>query len=370
MKPLLLAVNRPHFFKLLGWKNIAYDAVGSIAMVKDFDEYNHLIHLNSLFSTFPRGDPVDRTQTIKGPFNFGVLRPWAPPIESVSFEQTMHNRVTEFVTTNQQLNLFWSGGIDSTCLVAGFLKNTTHLDQLRVLYTPFSVYENREFFEYLQTNYPTLDMVDISGDVYIDTVFDGIMINGHGGDEFTASLDESFFDTVGHSGLHKPWQDLVTDPTLQEFCTEYFALAGRPIETVLEARWWFYALTKSQVYNPQDSMLTNATTSAFFDCKQFEDYMWHNTHKIIEGESYNTYKQFMKQYIYSLDRNDSYLTAGKKTNSPQLIWYRDKKLTLLNQYWIALLTDNTVIKTPSLPLFSKLEFDRTYGDSLDYLFNT
>jgi len=255
-------------------------------------------------------------------------------------------------------------------LVAGFLKHTTHLDQLRVLYSPFSVYENREFFEYLKTNYPALDMLDISGDVYLETVFDGIMINGHGGDEFTASLDESFFDTVGYQGLHKPWRSLVTDPALQEFCTEYFALAQRPIETVLEARWWFYAATKSQFFPARDSVFTTtASTSAFFNFKGFEDYMWHNTDQIIVDKNYCSYKQFIKQYIHSFDHNDEYLALGRKVNSPQFTWYTKKKTALLDQQWIAYLSNGTVIRTPNLPLFSEREFRNTYGDSLEYLFN-
>jgi hypothetical protein len=253
--------------------------------------------------------------------------------------------------------------------VSSFLQHATHLDQLRVLYSPFSVYENREFFEYLKTNYPALDMLDISGDVYLETVFDGIMINGHGGDEFTASLDESFFNAVGFDGLHKSWRSLITDPVLQDFCTEYFALAQRPIETVLEARWWFYAATKSDIFPQRDKLFTTtANASAFFNFSAFEDYMWHNTDKIIAGNDYRLYKEFLKKYIYEFDHNDNQYALAKKVNSPQFIWYTNKKIELLGQQWIAYLEDGTRIRTPSLPLLSELEFKKTYGDSLEYLY--
>ena len=53
------------------------------------------------------------------------------------------------MSSQKKINLCWSGGIDSTCMLTAFLKNTLHIDQLRVLYTPFSVYENRDFFNYL-----------------------------------------------------------------------------------------------------------------------------------------------------------------------------------------------------------------------------
>ena len=369
MRPLLSLINPKYFYRILDWQRKPYELAGSLAKVQEFDNYNNLIDLNSIFSTFPAGDPVDRTETVTGPFAFAVQRPWQPAQAKQDFGEVIAQRVNNYLNTGKKLNLCWSGGIDSTCLVAGFLQHTAHLDQLRILYSPWSVYENREFFEYLKTNYPALDMLDISGDVYLETVFDGIMINGHGGDEFTASLDESFFDTVGYQGLYQPWQSLITDPTLQEFCTEYFALAQRPIDTVLEARWWFYAATKSQIFAPRDSVFaTNATTSAFFNCQEFEDYMWHNIDQVIDNNNYTSYKQFMKQYIHRFWPNDNYLKLARKVSSLQFVLYTRKKTELLGQQWIAYLSDGTAIRTPNLPLFSECEFKNTYGDSLEYLF--
>ena len=369
MTPLLSLINPEYFYRILDWQHKPYQLVGSLAKVQGFDRYNNLIDLNSMFSTHPAGDPVDRTQTVDGPFNFAVQRPWQMPQAMQTFEEVVAQRVNNYLNTKEKLNLCWSGGIDSTCLVSGFLQHATHLDQLRVLYSPFSVYENREFFEYLQKNYPALELLDISGDVYLETVFDGIMINGHGGDEFTASLDESFFDSIGYAGLHQPWQSLITSPSLQEFCVEYFALAQRPIDTVLEARWWFYAATKSQIFAPRDSVFTTtASTSAFFNFAGFEDYMWYNIDQIMANENYVSYKQFMKKYIHSFCPNDKYFALARKVNSPQFSWYTRKKTELLGHQWIAYLSDGTAIRTPSLPLFSKREFNNTYGDSLEYLF--
>lgn len=372
MKSPLLIINPEYFYKILDWKTQPYELVGNVAMLPGFDRYNHLIKLNSLFSTSPIGEPVDRTQHITGPFNFGIVRPWAKPRESLTFDEVMVKRINYYLNTGEKLNLCWSGGIDSTCFLAGFLQHTTNFDQLRVLYSPFSLYENREFFEHLQKNYPNLELVDISGDVYLETTFDGILVNGHGGDEFTASLDESFFDALGADGLHKPWRSFVQDSALREFCEEYFALSGRSIDSVLEARWWFYSATKSQVFAQRWQVTWNTPTSklsSFFDCQEFEDYMWHNTDKIISGNTYNTYKQFLKKYIYDFYPDTDYYLQTKKETSSQFIFYTRKKVTLLGQQWIAGLVDGTIIKTPNLPLLSKLEFDNKYGNSLDYLFN-
>jgi len=370
MKPLLMTINPDYFYKILDWKKQSYELVGSLAMLPGYRRYNYLIKLNSIFSKFPMGDPVDRTQNISGPFNFEIMHPWTPPNTPLTFDEVMVQQVRNYINTGQKLNLCWSGGIDSTCIVAAFLQHTNTIDQLRIVYSPFSLYENRDFFQYLRKNYPQLEMLDISGDVYLNNTFDGIMINGHGGDEFTASLDESFFNAVGFDGLHRPWQDFVHDMELQEFCKEYFALSQRPIDTLLEARWWFYAAVKSQVFGPRDRAFTNsAITSSFFNCKEFEDYMWHNIDQVIVNNNYNSYKQFMKNYIYEFDGNDEYRVLGRKLNSLQFFCYTQKKTELAGTQWIARLADQSTIKTPSLPLFSKLEFEQTYGESLEYLFN-
>ena len=369
MKPLLLTINPEYFYRTLDWHHQPYQLVGKLARVDGFDRYNNFIDLNAVFSSQPAGDPVDRTSTVTGPFAFAVQRPWQAPTFNGDLEQVFENRVKTLVDSGENLNLCWSGGIDSTSMVVAFLKHAKNIDQLRVCYCTYTLYENRDFFEFLTKNYPTLEMLDISGDVYLDTVFDGIMVNGHGGDEFTASLDESFFDAVGYEGLNKSWRSLVTDPALEEFCVEFFALAQRPIETVLEARWWFYAATKTQIFAPHDSTFTStASTSAFYDCQEFEDYMWHNTDKIITSDNYASYKQFLKKYIYDFDRNHTHYTLARKSNSRQFTWYNQKKTELLAQQWIAYLEDGTAIRTPNLPFFSEIEYREKYGDSLEYLF--
>jgi hypothetical protein len=375
MKPLLSAINPEYFHRILGWQNKSYKLVGKLAAVDGFDLYNNLIYINAVFSSEPFGEPVDRTGTITGPFKFAIQRPWQPPSQQISLEQTIEKRVQYYLAQDQQLNLCWSGGIDSTAMVAGFLQHASDLDQLRIIYTPYSVYEHQTFFEYIKQQFPTLEMLDISGDVYIDNEFDGVMINGHGGDEFTASLDDSFFDTYGSDILQQPWKEFFYKQNSRtkfiEFCETFFLLAGRPINTVLEARWWFYSITKSQVFSIVDSTIAqNASTSAFFNCIEVEDYMWHNTDKIVvPGGGYNTYKQFLKDYIYKFDHNKDFCTNASKINSWQFIGYAHKKSFLLDRYWIAMLENSTRIHTPNLPLFSKLELEKTYGRELDYLFN-
>lgn len=381
MKPLLLSVNLEFFHKILNWKNIEYELVGNLIKVKGFDDYNRIIDINSIFSSYPFGHPIDRTNTIHAPFKYKVLREWKIPTTPISFDDVVKNRVEYYNAKDCKLNLCWSGGLDSTCMLVGFLKYSNDLSKLRVIYSPYSEYENRNFLELLKRDYPQVELMDISGTVYLDTVFDGMFINGHCGDEFTSSLDDSFYERVTGDGLFSSWKDYfyaqTLDTSLVEFAENYFQKSGKQIDTLLEARWWFYASNKSQVFPITDSLFTSNqsdynvdNTQGFYDTYDFESYMYFNTDQIISNRyDYKTHKQFMKEYIYAFDHNEDYYINSRKNNSRQFGIYTRKKICMTDSRWIAKLDDSTIIRTPNLPLFSRLEFERLYGNSLDYLFN-
>ena len=380
-KPLLVSVNYQYFFQLLKWHSIPFERVGSLFKSPGFDQYNHLIDINGIFSTHPMGDIVDRTSTIASPLNFKVLRPWHRPTRAIDLNDVFEARVKFYTDQDCYIDLFWSGGTDSTAMVCAFLKHASDLSKIRLVYSPYSLYENRDFFEFVTKNFPKLETIDISGEVYLKHQFNGVVVTGHGGDEFTASLDQSFFEQHGSQALTQSWQDFffaqTHDADLVDFCEQYFSHAGRPINTVLEARWWFYATAKSQVFTPRDlSFLFNQSNvslkqfSAFFDCDEFENYMWHNTHQLMPAvDDYRSYKKFLRQYTYQFYPNSDYLDNAAKFSSLQFQFYRLKKTELLDLRWICILEDATVVRTKNLPLLSEKEFRAKYHDSLDYLFN-
>jgi hypothetical protein len=380
--PLLSAINSEYIGKILEWRNIVHSPLGLLRKINGFNDYNYLLDINAIFSNSPFGDIVDRTQTVTSPFKFEVQRPWKIPVTCLSFEQVMKNRVDHYLQLDQLLNLCWSGGHDSTSLVIAFLRHTPDFNRLRILYSPHSVYENREFFELLQKQYPQVELLDISGDIYLQTHFDGHFVTGHGGDEFTASLDESFVNQIGIDALYQPWKDYFykvnQDQKFINFSEKYFALSGRAINTLLEARWCYYSLAKSQIYAIGDnsflmnqSSYTQQCVSGFFECDEFENYIYYNSDLILDANrGYLGYKQFLKEYIYQFDHNENYYTNVGKQNSGQFAKYTAKKVRLLDNRWIFKLSDSTVIRTKNLPFLSRLEFDKAYGNSLDYLFNS
>ena len=376
-----LVSSHPWFFKkILTWHNIQYHPTGNLFKFKNFDSYNNMIAINEIFSSAPANQPIDRTTLVHAPINYYLRRSWIIPTQQLTLDQALHNRVTNLSAAQQPINLCWSGGIDSTTMVTAFLKHAKDKNQLRILYSPHSTYEHPEYLAFLK-KIPDIELVDISGTIYLNSKFDGIFVTGDGGDELMGSLDPSFFEKHGYDSLGKPWQNLFyqtnNNSDFMEFCERHFAQAGRPINTLLEARWWFYATCKntSVLYDgrlPYFLDYNNFNINklhGFFDCEEFEQFIYWNTDKIITSSAYCTWKQIFKDYCYEFDGFAEWAKNKSKFSGTQLSRYTSKKLLLKDRRWIMILADGTRIATANLPFLTEKDYRTTYGHQLDYLFN-
>jgi hypothetical protein len=376
---LIVSCNEYYVKKIFDWRGQSAEVVGNILKVDGYVKHNWLVDVNSIFSKTPTGMLVDRTNFAKTPLRFDIPRPWKVPQESYTLEQALHLRVEKLINSGHMINLYWSGGIDSTTMITAFLKHAPARNQLRIFYSPFSTYEHPQYLTFLK-KFNDLELIDLSGMTYINSKFDGLFLTGDGGDEFMASVDESFFDSNGRQLLDLPWQDLFyklfPDDQFIEFCKNYFSQAGRPMTTVLEARWFFYAMCKSRYQLMRKLPLfahhhdfVPAQLLGFFDCEEFEKYIYWNLDHIIPGPSYQDWKLTLKQYCVNFDQCRDWFQNKKKVNSSQAQIYSNKKRIIEDTRSIFYLSDGQRIATPSLPLLSCKEFEKTYGNTLNYLFN-
>lgn len=375
-------ITYPHVYhtrKLLTWRQQQTHMIGSIFKTQGFQRHNFLIDINSVFSSAPAGVPVDRTKSVVMPLRFEINRAWQPPKQSVSLSQALQSRVQALLSNNCKINLFWSGGIDSTAMLTAFLLHTETRSQLRVFYSPFSTYEHPQYLDFLR-QFQDLELIDISGMVYMTTVFDGLFVTGDGGDELMASIDQSFFAEQGRRALDLPWQDLFASKNnndeFMQFCVDYFALASRPIETVLEARWFFYAMCKTryQLLRKLDLFahypdFVPDRLLGFFDCQEIESWIYWNMEQIVPGSEYSDWKLPFKKYCFDFDHFADWYANKQKFNSGQPLWYANKNRAMHDQRYIFILTDGRRIATPNLPLLSQTEYQQCFGHQLDYLFN-
>jgi hypothetical protein len=375
----ILTCNVQCLSKLFLWRNQPVQSVGRIIKVDNFTDHNFLVDINKIFSSMPAGMIADRTQSVKLPIKLQVPRPWSAPATHYTLDKFFEFRVKNCLGTDQKINLFWSGGIDSTAMLTAFLKHTESRDQLRILYTPFSTYEHPLYLDFLK-QFSNLELIDLSGVVYMNSCFDGIFLTGDGGDEFMASLDESFFTTYGRKFLDTPWQDLFykknNNNKFIEFCHGYFSLSQRSIDSVLEARWFFYAMCKSrfQLWTKLNlfAHYTNFLPDrlqGFYDSEEFENYIYWNLDQIIPGNNYKDWKLPLKKYCFDFDNFKDFYETKQKTGSGQTYWYSAKNQILQDRRSIFQLDNGQLISTPGLPLFSRIEFENKYANTLDYLFN-
>lgn len=380
MQPLLYRTEPFYFKKLIQYHGLsikAADKTKNQPMIEGFTDYNYLATINQCFSDFPLGDIIDRTKSTKMPFNFIVKRPWQIPELNtpIQLEDCFEERVKELLLLNQKLNLFWSGGIDSTSMIVGFLLNCPDTSKFRIVYSPESMKENPHFFLMLEAM-DNIELFDYSGEVYLNQKLDGLIVTGDVSDEITASMDQSYFDKVGFKKLYSSWKEpfyeQVQDHNFIDFCEQWFNKSGMEINTLLKARWWFYIASKYQVYESKAAMLCHddqPLSIGFYNTVKFEHYTAQNVDKLFAGNDYNTYKQFFKDYIYQFDKNKLYNKNKLKTGSWQILLYREKKRYLQKQD-IMLLSDGTRICTDNLPFLSEKEYRNKYNTSLDYLFNS
>ena len=354
--PSVLNANPAHLKKIFGWKKYTTEQVGSLFKIPGFTQFNTLIDIDQMFNKFPQvGIPVNRASPVLMPIECNIRRGWQVPSHELTLEQALEDRVRSLSDTADKINICWSGGIDSTTVLTAFLKYSLNHQQLRILYTPCSVDEHPEYITFLEKKFPEIEKVNISA-VYLDTKFDGIFVTGHPSDEMHARLNESFFTTHGYAILMQPWETFfrsqgATDEFIEQ-ARVYFSQAGRPINTVLDARWWFYV----------------NRVQGFFDCASYENYIFYNIDRIT-GNNYEQWKQPLKDFCYAFDQLEDYQHNKYKIPSSQFRDYRNKKRILKQLDWILLLDSGERIYTPSLPLLTQLEFNEKYANRLDYLFN-
>jgi len=380
--PHVETVNSQYFSRILNYKNLNFKDIGGLRKIQGFTRYNYLIDINSIFSNFPRFFPVDRTKFVNHPLKWSNTHKWVVPTTNCSLETAMLNRVNFFSNLDKKINIFWSGGIDSTTIVTAFLKFINDKSKLRIIYSPWSFYEHPEYLNFLK-KFPQVELIDQSGEVYFDINLDGVFISGLSGDEIHASIDESFLEKHGNNVLNKDWRDLFNQENKNdkfiEFCHDFFIHSGADIQTVLDARWLFYTTCKIDSILREHTvpyLLTNKKTKidlndiyGFFNFPEYESFIYFNRDKIIPNNDHTQWRQYLKDFCFEFDHLKDWYQDKTKFHSTQIQCYLQKKIVLNNKRYMFILDNNQIIQTSNLPFLSKLEFDNKYNTQLDYLFN-
>ena len=258
-----------------------------------------------------------------------------------SFEQVSDQRCAELRKShwNKPWVIMWSGGIDSTVIVASILRNLPSSDfsNIKIWCSSGSIYENPKFFvDHIQPNFDIINNPDVSLAVHGNDFF---IIEGGPGSHW--GLEEFNSELRKHRCEELSWRNnkdrlllLLSGGTSlnADYCKwMYNALAenihstGLPIDTIDEWCWWAafnqgwgaVNLIDINHYVPR-SLINRTIIDNKVDWFDSEDYQrwsiqnFKNTKKRIG-------KLDSKKYIHTVSDDEHYLKFKRKIRSSQRI---------------------------------------------------
>lgn len=266
----------------------------------------------------------------------------------------------------------WSGGLDSTLVMAAIIKNFSPSDysRVRVVCNHYSIYENPQFyFKYIEPNFEVInstysnpaedfcrDYYVITGDPGDNCLYSYINANGHIAETvLPQGLDIRFDierdvrrDPDGVIDLLSRLADKNFAKWFYNCVMENIESVDVPVITYHDFFWWIqfnysWLGVKTLFYTRQSAVNLDATIPfdryvPFNDTAEYQQWAMNNN---VRGQKYGKdigeYKLATKKYIYSVDNDEYYYRFKMKTNS------LSRSVNRSAPTWFCLLNDFTVL---------------------------
>lgn len=249
-------------------------------------------------------------------------------------------------TQNKKVMVLWSGGIDSTTVLASLIKNWPQqdLENLIVVMNSNSILENIEFYQKFISNkllclhYPKLDITD-------DTFSKNIIIHGDPADCLYGPSTVAYRALIESGQHHEPYekhlnrmaeliQPTVSSPHYVEDFGKWWVnkvtinlreVNPENITTVADWWWWTYfnfkwefSCQRPLTFNRKDfkkgistENLQNFANTTFYNTPEFQNWSYTNLKNLV-GRDLTTHKIEARQYIRELDKNEMYFKNKTK----------------------------------------------------------
>ena len=247
--------------------------------------------------------------------------------------------------------LFWSGGIDSTVIVAAIIKNLPRadFDNITIACNAVSIWENPQFyFDHIKPNFK---IVNSKGIFLGDNSQNAYLINSDPADQLFGCLG-GYLDTLHqnpellHTNIINNKDcaiDFFTNIVDKKFAEWYYHVlvtnansAGVPATTLYDLMWWsgfnnaWASVKLGFLTQGKRAQLKNAKHYIdefinWFDSKDYQ--LWSmNRNNVAEqlGANPSEVKLAAKKYIYSVDNNRYYFKF--KTKMPSI--------DMINRVWV------------------------------------
>ena len=156
---------------------------------------------------------IDRTNTLGSflPLSYNDKMPDYNPLFNLTFSQVCELRSKELLNTGKKLNVFWSGGLDSTVVLLSLINNAKNLDQIRVIATHTSIVESGPLFDnHIKNRVNILLNSSTTREYFYSTnnfdVNNELFVSGDCADQL---IIQSFQIPINKDDYFLPWQEVV-----------------------------------------------------------------------------------------------------------------------------------------------------------------
>lgn len=285
----------------------------------DFSAVDRMAWFNITNCSKYKGLPLlDRSATLKSFVNLSILDPMPSySTMTTSFSDLMIQRANQLIATGKPIDMYWSGGIDSTSILAALLRSG--VTNIHVYLTPASIAEYPLFFTKYVRDLP--HTIQDGPAVNVKVNLNNIIVSGELGDQIFGSdlilqYDRADLDMPYVGFFH---QDFVNSmkPVIDNAPIE--------INSLIDFLWYFNFCFKWHFVKLRLPMQSNFVNSnwqnyfcPFFDTLEFQLWSMNNRDKIIKTDM-NTYKWISKEFILDFTGDNDYFKNAIKLRSLKIL---------------------------------------------------
>lgn len=253
--------------------------------------------------------------------------PTIPTLFSKTFEEICINRaqkIWQSHSKNNILNIFWSGGIDSTTALVALLKTRPNNCKIHVYCNLNSIAENNFFYKLLLKDQAIHLMSSSSATAPSELT----LVTGELGDQiFGSDLLFKISSLFGFDSLFFDYSEIIPKLFIAKsgpaygrlFYDRYQPIVNEcpfVIKTTFDFIWWWNFTQKWQCvkYRKQSLLDPKLVPLHFFENDEFQLWSFFNHDKKI-STTFESYKMPAKNFICSYDKNNSYRDKKKKIGS-------------------------------------------------------
>ena len=280
-----------------------------------------------------------------------------------TFADCCNERAAELLATGKTVTVSWSGGIDSTVALVSLLNVTQNLSQIKVLLNAKSIEEYPLFYNtYIKDRIETFTLIDQHLSKYIISSENELLV---GGDPADYMLGRNFDLPLIGSTIEE-WYNyqaenveyLVSNPALKALIYDKImhlinTTCPYTVTNGFEAvRWvkfvigWEQGMNRILKFNLFDK--TNIQNRiGFFNTQDFQKWSVSN-HDTLVGDTPETFKYILKNYIYDFTGDADYRDNKVKMGSARMENFNDPDIQAVSVIQQKRMNDTSAVMIDSL----------------------